>query len=54
MDKKLIAQLIEVATAKIAHAYNGMCPDAVEGHDVRDDECPACRVLIAAERANAD
>jgi nucleotide-binding universal stress UspA family protein len=28
MDKKLIAQLIEVATAKISHVYNGMCPDA--------------------------
>lgn len=48
MDNKLIAQLIEVATAKIPHVYNGMCPDAVEGHDVRDTECPACKVLLAA------
>lgn len=47
-----VSGLIDVATGKIQHARNGMCPDLVEGFDVSDPECPACRV-IAAHRAQA-
>lgn len=41
--------LVDVGSGKLAHAYNGMCPDEIEGYDVRDDECPACRALVAAQ-----
>ncbi len=51
MDSTLISQLLDVARRKIEHVNNGMCPDDLEGFDVRDDECPACRVLIEAEQA---
>lgn len=38
-------QLCEVATGKLKHNYNGMCPDAVEGYDKRDTDCPVCQLL---------
>jgi hypothetical protein len=41
-------RLIAIGAGRIAHVNNGMCPDSVEGHDTRDPDCPACRVLIAA------
>lgn len=47
----IIAQLVAVANGQVKHVYNGLCPDAVEGHNTRDDECPACRALIAADNA---
>ena len=40
--------LIKVATGQVRHLYNGACPDGVEGPDVRDPDCPACQVLLAA------
>lgn len=48
--QELIQQIHDVATCRIPHVYNGKCPDAVEGPDVRDEECPACKVLIGADR----
>lgn len=42
--------LIDVCTNRIPHAYMGMCPDSIEGHDVRDHDCPACAAVQAAER----
>ena len=47
--KKLIAELIAVATGEIDHAGNGLCPDHIEGFDSRDPGCPACKILIEAE-----
>lgn len=47
--QQLMRALIDVGSGKIAHENNGSCPDAVEGFDTRNDECPACRVLIAAQ-----
>lgn len=46
----LIEQLRRVATREIEHINRGSCPDKVEGFSVRDDECPACKVLIEADR----
>lgn len=40
--------LIKVATGQVRHLYNGECPDEVEGPNVRDPDCPACQVLLAA------
>lgn len=42
--------LYDVSTGRIEHIYSGLCPDGVEGPDVRDEECPACRVLIEADK----
>lgn len=38
--------LARVADGTVPHVFNGMCPDAVEGHDSRDPDCPACQALI--------
>lgn len=43
-------KLIDVCTNRTRHVGMGMCPDSIEGHDVRDDECPACSAIVAAER----
>ena len=36
---------------EIGHLYLGNCPDP-EQPEFRDETCPACRVLVAAERAS--
>ena len=57
MDEKqtesLIVDLVDVGTGKIAHLNMGLCPDVVEGHDTRDDDCPACKILMRAAVAMA-
>ncbi|MEX3555951.1 MAG: hypothetical protein VB131_04945 [Burkholderia gladioli] len=49
-NTQLMTLLRDVGTGAIAHLFRGSCPDQIEGPDVRDDECPACRVLIAADK----
>ena len=46
--KKLIAELIAVATGEIDHTGNVLCPDPIEGFDSRDPDCPACKILTDA------
>jgi hypothetical protein len=41
--------LYAVATGQLTHVNNGSCPDILEGAVVRDDECPACQMLLAAD-----
>ena len=48
--ENLIRQLIGVATGATGHLNNGMCPDFITGNNSRDEDCPACQVLIAADR----
>ena len=43
---EIMQGLADIATGKISHVYRGICPDALEGHDKRDDECPACKILM--------
>jgi len=43
--------LADVATGRLDHLHDGLCPDVIEGFDVRDDECPACLALIALDAA---
>ncbi|MEX6780375.1 hypothetical protein [Pseudomonas aeruginosa] len=50
-DLSLALALYHIATGQTPHAYNGMCPDALEGHAVRDDECPACKAILRFEEA---
>ena len=45
----ILRQLHAIATGELQHAYNGMCPDQVEGPEVRDEDCPACCALLAAD-----
>lgn len=42
-------QLRAIATGETRHVYNGLCSDQVEGPDVHDEDCPACRVLLAVD-----
>lgn len=43
---ELIQDLVGIAVGRIVHIYNGSCPDQIEGENVRDDECPACQILM--------
>jgi hypothetical protein len=46
---EILRQLRAIATGEVQHVYGGMCPDQIEGPDVRDEDCPACRVLLKAD-----
>lgn len=43
---ELLHDLEGIAVGRTVHVFNGSCPDQVEGEMVRDDECPACQVLL--------
>lgn len=53
MDRqKILRTLLDVATGKTEHLRLGSCPEPETGHpEWRDQECPACQVLVAAEAA---
>lgn len=51
IDLTMAIALYHIATGKTPHVYNGMCPDSLEGHAVRDDECPACNAILRFEEA---
>lgn len=53
MEKRILENLIGAATGAIPHVYMGACPDALEGPDARDTECPACQAIMAAEQGLA-
>lgn len=44
--EELVLDLEGIAVGRTAHVFNGSCPDQVEGEMVRDDECPACQILL--------
>lgn len=46
-----IQKLLSVGSGEIDHLWQGSCPDQVEGPNVRDFECPACKIMIDAEIA---
>jgi len=43
------ARLLDVATGKTPHLYEGRCPDSINGPDSRDPACPACRAIAEAD-----
>lgn len=49
MSAEVLAGLYAVCSGKLQHVFMGACPDALEGDQVRDDECPACRAMIASD-----
>lgn len=51
MQIDMTLALYHIATGQTLHTYNGMCPDALEGHAVRDNECPACKAILRFEEA---
>lgn len=53
-DASLWRDALGVASGLIGHSYNGSCPDALIGHDKRDEDCPACRVIMRIDAALAD
>lgn len=44
-----LMQLYATSTGMLAHVFNGMCPDAINGNSIRDQECPACIALLTAD-----
>lgn len=53
LPASVLAGLYAVGTGQLTHVFMGLCPDQVEGSLVRDDDCPACRALVAADQALA-
>jgi hypothetical protein len=47
----LVETVLAVATGRVRHDYEGLCPDDVNGPDARDGMCKACNLLVDAERA---
>jgi len=45
-----VAVLRAYAEGRINHVFNGQCPDEVGGHEVRDDDCPVCRAILALQQ----
>ena len=39
--------LISHAEGRAPHVGSGACPDAIEGPDTRDPDCPVCAALVA-------
>ncbi|WP_434728596.1 hypothetical protein [Pseudomonas soli] len=46
---ELIDRLRTIGARNVCHVNNGSCPDEVEGHTVRDNDCPACQALMDAD-----
>ncbi|HBO4448882.1 TPA: hypothetical protein L4U50_003482 [Pseudomonas aeruginosa] len=46
VSESALETLRRSATGKVMHLNNGLCPDAFEGHEARDPDCPVCRALI--------
>lgn len=49
VSTEALTGLVSIATGQVQHVYMGMCPDQVEGPDVRDDACPACQLLMRTD-----
>jgi|JI10StandDraft_1071094.scaffolds.fasta_scaffold308702_3 hypothetical protein len=47
-DHSLLSSLFDVVLERTTHVYNGECPEP--NHlDWRDEDCPACQVLLRVE-----
>ena len=42
-----VKTLISHAEGRAPHVGSGACPDAIEGPDTRDPDCPVCAALVA-------
>lgn len=41
-----IDRLRTIGARLVFHVNNGSCPDEVEGHAARENDCPACQILM--------
>jgi len=48
-DAARLRKLVPIAAAQIGHRYEGDCPDELD-RSRRDQGCPACALLLLAER----
>lgn len=48
-EQPVNARLLDVATGKTPHLYEGRCPDYVNGPESRDPDCPACQAIVSAD-----
>lgn len=46
---ELIHRLHRIGTHETSHVLNGSCPDEIEGHAARDNDCPACQAMMDAD-----
>ena len=46
--------LVAFAEGRLQHQNMGLCPDAIEGPDVRDPECAVCCAITAVADRTAD
>lgn len=46
VSESALDTLRKAASGEVKHLNNGLCPDAFEGHEARDPDCPVCRALI--------
>ncbi|HHK3786362.1 TPA: hypothetical protein ACQTX0_006566 [Pseudomonas aeruginosa] len=49
VSESALDTLRRFATGNVKHLNNGLCPDAFEGHEARDPDCPVCRALLDTE-----
>lgn len=45
----MVAALVDIASSRRVHVWLGLCPDTLQP-DSRDPDCPACAVILEAER----
>ncbi|MGI0560466.1 hypothetical protein ACRCOZ_28955 [Pseudomonas aeruginosa] len=49
VSESALDTLRRFATGNVKHLNNGLCPDAFEGHEARDPDCPVCRALLSEQ-----
>ncbi|HCW0208308.1 TPA: hypothetical protein OW314_006110 [Pseudomonas aeruginosa] len=49
VSESALDTLRKAASGEVKHLNNGLCPDAFEGHEARDPDCPVCRALLDTE-----
>lgn len=50
--RAIVAELVKVATDATPHLMAGSCPHF--GDDARDEDCPACQVIVRAEKLGGE
>ncbi|EMY3672581.1 hypothetical protein AAIQ05_000375 [Pseudomonas aeruginosa] len=54
VSESALDTLSRFATGNVKHLNNGLCPDAFEGHEARDPDCPVCRALLSEQEGGND
>ncbi|WP_216823218.1 hypothetical protein [Pseudomonas aeruginosa] len=54
VSESALDTLRKAASGEVKHLNNGLCPDAFEGHEARDPDCPVCRALLSEQEGGND